>query len=142
MKLVDTNVLLYVAKADSLHHADARGWLDAALSRQEPVGFAWLALVGFIRISTHPKITDPPLSRPEALGLVDAWLGAPSSRLLEPGPRHSEFLREALLISHTSPNLVNDAHLAAIAREHKATVVTFDSDFGKFPGISWEQPRR
>lgn len=37
-------------------------------------------------------------------------------------------------------NLSNDAHLVALALEHKATVVTFDSDFGRFPGVRWERP--
>ena len=37
MKLADTNVLLYAAMADSPHHLDARGWLEAALSRLGPV---------------------------------------------------------------------------------------------------------
>jgi predicted nucleic acid-binding protein len=36
--------------------------------------------------------------------------------------------------------LVVDAHLAALAIEHRATIVTFDADFGRFPGIRWEQP--
>jgi len=142
MKLVDTNVLVYAAYTRSRHHADARGWLDQALTRREPVGFAWFSLVGFVRLATNPKITAPPLTRADALGLVDAWLAAPSSCVLEPGPRHAELLREALLAAGPSPNLINDAHLAAIAREHKATVITFDSDFGQFPGIRWQQPRR
>ena len=30
-------------------------------------------------------------------------------------------------------NLVNDAHIAALAVERDATVVTFDSDFGRYP---------
>jgi toxin-antitoxin system PIN domain toxin len=142
MKLVDTNVLLYVVQEHSPQHADSRGWLDAALSRGEPVGFAWLALVGFVRIASNPKMSDSALTRPGALAHIDHWIGAPTSHLLHPGPRHSEFFREALLAARPSANLTNNAHLAAIAREHKATVITFDSDFGQFPGIRWEQPRR
>ena len=141
MRLVDTNVLLYAANARSVHHTDARGWLDAALSRKEPVGFAWFALVAFVRLATNPKVTDPPLSRGAALDIVDAWLGAPSARILEPGPQHAELFREALLAAGPSANLASDAHLAAIAREHKAIVATFDSDFGQFPGVRWERPR-
>ncbi|MCL1922629.1 MAG: PIN domain-containing protein [Propionibacteriaceae bacterium] len=115
--------------------------MTKTLSKQEPVGFAWLALVAFVRITTNPKISTPPLSWVAALDLVDAWLDAPSARILNPGSRHSEYFREALLSAKGSPNLTNGAHLAAIAREHKATVVTFDSDFGKFPGIRWEHPK-
>jgi predicted nucleic acid-binding protein len=40
----------------------------------------------------------------------------------------------------TGGNLTSDAHLAAIAVEHGATVVTWDSDFGRFPGVRWRTP--
>ena len=76
------------------------------------------------------------------MALVEAWLQAPSSCVLEGGPRCGELFREALEAAAASPNLVDDAYLAAIAREHKATVITFDSGFGQFPAITWEQPRR
>jgi len=35
-------------------------------------------------------------------------------------------------------NLINDAHLAALALEHGATPVSFDRDFERFRGLSWE----
>ena len=37
-------------------------------------------------------------------------------------------------------NLVNDAHVAALALQYDATVVTYDNDFGRFPGVRWERP--
>jgi len=40
----------------------------------------------------------------------------------------------------TAGNLVTDAHLAALALEHDATVVSFDSDFGRFHGVRWTTP--
>ena len=40
----------------------------------------------------------------------------------------------------TAGNLVNDAHLAALAVEHAAEVVSFDRDFGRFPGLRWRPP--
>jgi predicted nucleic acid-binding protein len=30
---------------------------------------------------------------------------------------------------------VNDAHLAALAIEHGGTIITFDRDFDRFPGL-------
>jgi predicted nucleic acid-binding protein len=35
---------------------------------------------------------------------------------------------------------VNEAHLAALAIEHGAEVVSFDRDFGRFPGLRWSLP--
>jgi predicted nucleic acid-binding protein len=40
----------------------------------------------------------------------------------------------------TGGNLVNDGHLAALAIEHRATVVSYDGDFGRFDGITWQTP--
>ena len=37
-------------------------------------------------------------------------------------------------------NLVNDAHLAALALQYDATVISYDNDFGRFPGVRWERP--
>ena len=39
-------------------------------------------------------------------------------------------------------NLVPDAHLAALAVEHGLTVVTTDTDFGRFPGVTSLNPLR
>ena len=142
MKLVDTNVLVYAVYRDSPYHFESVGWLDSTLTRREPVGFAWLALVAFVRLTTNPKISSPPLSPEKAMDYVSKWLAALSTRILHPGSRHTEYFLDALKAVPNDPNLVNDAHLAAIAREHRATIISFDSDFGLFPSIKWERPRR
>lgn len=139
VKLVDTNVLIYAVDSSSPHHRLARDWLDRALSGGAPVGFAWLALIGFVRLATHPSITPRPLGVATALDVVDAWLGARSAQVLHPGPRHAELLRRMLETGRYG-NLANDAHLAALAAEHRATIVSFDSDFRQFPSIRWELP--
>jgi hypothetical protein len=40
----------------------------------------------------------------------------------------------------TAGNLTTDAHLAALAIEHGATVLTFDRDFARFEGVLWTVP--
>lgn len=37
-------------------------------------------------------------------------------------------------------NLTTDAHLAALAIEHGATLVSADRDFGRFPHLRWHNP--
>jgi predicted nucleic acid-binding protein len=36
--------------------------------------------------------------------------------------------------------LTTDAHLAALAIEHGATIVSFDRDFARFEGVRWTLP--
>lgn len=40
----------------------------------------------------------------------------------------------------TAGNLMIDAHLAALAISHGATLVSFDNDFARFPNLRWTRP--
>ncbi len=142
MKLVDANVLLYAVNEDAAHHEQSRTWLDAALGGAASVGFAWTALLAFVRLSTRPGLFPSPLGVDGALERVAVWIAQPSALVLEPTARHLEVLTELLTPVGVGGNLVADAHLAALAVEHRATIVTFDADFGRFRGIKWEQPAR
>lgn len=140
MQLVDANVLLYAVNEDAEHHEAARRWLDDALSGESTVGFAWVVLLAFVRLSTNPAIFEHPLALDEAVVRVEAWLGATPAVVLEPGPRHLTRLRELLGSAGAGRNLVTDAHLAALAVEHRATVVTFDRDFERFAEVRVVRP--
>ena len=50
----------------------------------------------------------------------------------KPTSRHLDVLSGLLMTVGTGGNLANDAHLAALAVEHGAEIVTYDSDFGRF----------
>lgn len=140
MKLVDTNVLLYAVNTDARHHERSRYWLDAALSGEATVAFAWIALIGFVRLSTKTGMFPKPLTSNQAFDRVDAWLQNPASVVVQPTPDHARIVRSLLESTGTGGNLVNDAHLAALALEHKCQVVSFDNDFDRFEGVRWESP--
>ena len=140
MRLVDANVLLYAVNEASAHHGEARSWLDAALDGREPVGFSWTVVLAFLRLATHPAVFPRPLAIDEATAVVRSWLAQPSAVLLEPTARHVDVLAGLLAEAGTAANLVNDAHLAALAIEHDAVVVSFDADFGRFRGVRREVP--
>lgn len=140
MKVVDANVLLYAVNRDADHHARARRWLDDALSGADTVGFCWVVLLAFVRLSTKIGLFPAPLSTDGALDRVDAWLGAGPAVLVEPASDHAALVRRLLGQVGAGGNLVSDAHVAAIALHHRATVVTFDQDFGRFAGLRWERP--
>ena len=138
MKLPDTNVLLYAANPQSAFHGRAKRWVDAACNAPEGVGFAWIVLLGFIRISTRAGIFPIPLSAQAATGMVGRMLEAPQSQILAPGPGHFEILSQLLATAGTAGNLTSDAHLAALAIEHRASIGTFDADFKRFAGLRVE----
>ena len=135
MKLPDTNVLVNSVNEFSAVRNQAANWLEKAFDSEPGIGFAWLALVGFVRVSTQRGILKTPLSPSNALELMEAWLSHPRARILQPTERHGDILARLLLSAGTAGNLTNDAHLAALAIEHGATVGSFDQDFKKFPGV-------
>ncbi len=92
-------------------------------------------LIAFIRLSTHPAATRVPLSAESATRSVRIWLDQPAAVIVEPTDRHLDVLTGLLAEVGTAGNLVSDAHLAALAVEHGATVVSFDRDFGRFAGV-------
>jgi toxin-antitoxin system PIN domain toxin len=138
--VVDANVLLYAVNEDAPHHRLARSWLDGALAGPEPVGFAWIVLLAFLRLTTRPGLFPQPLTLDQATATLRLWLAAPAAVQLAPTPRHLDQLHTFLQAVGTAANHVSDAHLAALAVEHSARVVSFDSDFSRFPGLRWERP--
>jgi len=140
VEIVDANVLLYATDEQAPKHQASRSWLDGVLAGQEAVGFAWVALLAFIRLSTNPVVFPRPLTAREAGEQAERWLGAASAVVVVPTPRHLSVLRGLLATAGAAGSLVNDAHLAALALEHDAGIVSFDRDFGRFEGVRWRPP--
>jgi len=89
---------------------------------------------------TSPSIMPTPLTVDEATGQVEAWLNAPAAVVAQPTPRHPDLLRGLLREAGSAGNLTTDAHLAALAVEHGAEIVSYDRDFGRFPGVRHRLP--
>lgn len=140
MMLVDANLLIYAVDRDSAHHATARMWLEKVLSGTAQVGLAWIAVLAFLRITTHPPIMRNPLSPDAALTYVDEWLAQPCVVSVAPGEHHWPILRQLISASGTAANLTSDAHLAALAIEHGYSVYSTDHDFKRFSGLKHVNP--
>lgn len=140
MTVVDANVLLYAVDASAELHAPARTWLDATPDLHETVALPWVSLQAFVRIATHAAIYPDPLTLLEAVSIVEGWLDRPNVVLPRVGPDHVPAWKDVLLASGTPGNLVNDAHVAAIALQHDARVATYDADFDRFSGVEWFRP--
>jgi uncharacterized protein len=140
--IVDANVLLCAVDSESSFHEPAREWLKRALNGPIRVGFPWISLIAFQRIATNPRASADPLSPKQAWSYVTSWLEADRSWVPVPGSRHGEILGRLIADGDLRGNLVADAHLAALAIEHGVGVCSMDSDFARFPELTWVNPAR
>lgn len=135
MRTRDVKVLLYAVNRDSPPASSCRSLAPESLARPQGVGFGWMALLGFLRLSTHIGIFSKPLATEQALSVVDVWLCQPTASILNPTERHAGVLGRLLMGAGAAGNLVSDAHLAALAIKHSAELGTFDRDFARFSGL-------
>jgi hypothetical protein len=138
--LLDANLLIYAYNAALPPHEKARASLQDTLSNPYPVRIAWVTVLAFLRITTNPRAFEQPLSAGEAVSIVSQILARPMVAVLEPGERHWSILGDLLSRTQARGALVTDAHIAALAIEHGATLHTTDRDFARFPGLRFHNP--
>lgn len=136
MIAVDTNILVYAHRQEASQHDRALGALTALAEGAEPWGLPVFVLGEFLRVVTHRRIFDPPSTAADALAAVAALLASPTVRVLQPGERFWPLLQEAAREAGASGNLVLDAEIVAVSREHGVTaVLSEDRDFRRFPSV-------
>ena len=140
MKIIDTNLLVYAYVPALAQHAGAKRWLEQTLTEDESVGLAWASVLGFVRVVTSPRIFRVPLLLDRAVAVVDEWFQQQSVEIVLPTPRHWTTLRELLVSGQAGGPMTTDAHVAALALEHGATVYTTDRDFLRFAGVRIVNP--
>ena len=140
MRIVDTSVLLPAVSPSLPQHKPAKAALEAAINDNRPAGLVWVVVNAFVRLTTKPGLFEHPLTIAEAWELVDGWLEHPNVRVVQETEEHARLWSELLCNVGTGGNLTTDAWIAAIALAHGASVLTFDSDFARFPNVRWESP--
>jgi hypothetical protein len=81
-----------------------------------------------------------PFELEKAMSIVSEWLERPNASIVDPTERHWFIFSKLLPRSRVRGSLIMDAHLAALAIEHGATLCTNDRDFARFPGLKVEYP--
>ena len=142
MILVDANLLIYAHHPGFGTHQRALRWLDGCLNGTARVGLPWPSLLAFLRISVNPRVLERPEPMASAWLQVQAWLSCDRVWVPTPTERHRFILGELLHLAGSTPGLVADAHLAALAIEHGLTLCSTDGDFARFPGLRWRDPLR
>ena len=141
MTTVDTNILVHAANADSPRQGAAKSLLQRLAAGPDLVTLFWPALLGFVRIATHPRVFPNPLPLSTALDAIDQLITPPHVRVLGEADDFLRRFRDAAEPVRATGNLVPDAHLVALMRQHGVKEIwTGDRDFRKFDGIVARDP--
>ncbi len=106
------------------------------------MGLPWIVIAGFARVVSNRRVLRAPMGVDEALALCGSWIRRPDVLVLSPGSNHMDVLSSLVRDSSIGSALVTDAHIAAIAIEHRAELHSNDSDFARFSGLRWRNPVR
>ncbi|GBE23032.1 MAG TPA: PIN domain-containing protein [Actinobacteria bacterium] len=138
---VDTNLLVYASDTESPLHGRARGLLADLAKGPDLVYVFWPVVMGYLRITTHPAVFVNPLEPAAARDNIADLIDRPHVRMPGEGRRFWDLYRDVTDRIPVRGNLVFDAHLVALMREHGVrTIWTRDRDFRKFDGIEAVDP--
>lgn len=141
MIAVDTNILVHAHRTELDRHERSLLWVRHLAEGSRLWGLPVFCLGEFVRVSTHPRVLDPPSSLDEAWEALSGLLGSPTLRILSPGPRYPDLFGESLRRADARGNLAFDAQIAAVCLEQGASrLLTLDRDFARFPGLDVIDP--
>jgi toxin-antitoxin system PIN domain toxin len=133
MIILDANLLLYSHIPSFKQYDKSKVWLENTISDgNEIVGLSWQVIKAFFRIGTNQRLFDVPLSAEQAVEKIEVILAQPLVELVLPTSKHWNFFTKILKDEQIIGDLVMDAHLAALALEHNASIASTDKDFSRF----------
>jgi len=131
---VDTNIFVYAHFDRYPQHDKARRFCEEQLFGGADWCMGWQVFYEYLRITTHPRVHDRPLTIRDAVEDMVPYMGMDNCQLLVHTPRHQQVI---IAMTAEAPsiagNLVHDCHYAALLVEHGVkTIYTADTDFKKF----------
>ncbi|BBZ11643.1 type II toxin-antitoxin system VapC family toxin [Mycobacterium branderi] len=137
----DVNVLVYATHRASPFHDRAKALVEQFLAGPGLVYLLWPVALSYLRIVTHPTLLDAPLTPTAAAANIEQFVSQPHVRLVGEIDGFWPAYRRVADVINPRGNLVPDAHLVALMRQHGiSTIWTHDRDFRKFEGITVRDP--
>lgn len=141
MIAVDTNILVYSVRQDSLWHEAALACVRRLAETPAAWAIPWPCVHEYLAVVTHPKIYRPPTPPADAVLQVDYWMESPSLRLIGEGPGYWDHLKSLLAAGKVAGPLVHDTRVAAICRASGVSEIwAADRDYSRFPGVIVRNP--
>ena len=143
MKAVDTSILVYAELKSTPNHVKARQLVARLAEGAVPWAIPWPCVYEALRLLTHPRVVHPPMSFAAARTDLMALMASPSLVLLGETPRHADVLQSVLREAPVTGNMVHDAHIATLCREHGVSeLYSADIDLIRFVGLKVTNPFR
>ncbi len=141
MIALDTNLLVYSHRPESLRHADAKALIGSLRSSAAPWAIPWPCVHEFIGVVTSGRVFKKPTPLELAFAAVDAWLASNNLHLLAESDGHLERLRDLAMTAKLSGPRIHDARIAALCLHHGVHELwTADRDFSLFPKLTTRNP--
>ncbi len=140
MIILDTHIVLGAQRSDHPQHSVAKAWLEALIDGDEQFGVPSTVWASLLRLTTNARVFVIPTPPGDAFAVIEAVVTTRNHVPCEPGPRHLSILAAVCEESEATGDLVPDAVLSTLAREHGAAVASFDRDFARFVGLRRVRP--
>ena len=141
MIAVDTNLLVYAHREDSVFHAPAIEALQELAESGGRWSIPWPCLHEFLAITTHPRIFRPPTPLSLALEAMQVWLDSPGCEMIGEGTGYYDELRILVTKGKITGPMVHDARIAALCIHHGVRELwTADRDFSRFATLRTHNP--
>ena len=137
---VDANILVYASNEDDPGHQPAVTLLERLSAGPDLLYLFWPTILGYLRITTHPRAQRYPITPVSAIANIEALLALP--HVVSVGEQDG-FWATYLASggAHARGNAVPDTHLATLMRENGVRILyTRDRGFRRFDFLDVRDP--
>ena len=136
MIAVDTNVLVYAHRVETDLHAVAVAELVGLGEGEDLWALPVFCITEFLRVVTHRRVFNPPSTTVEAFDFIKSLVASPTCVVVRPEAAYIEYFEAVVRQADARGNLIFDAQIAALCREHGISMIlTQDHDFKRFDGL-------
>jgi len=133
--LPDVNVWLAMVDENHPHHTRATAYWQNESSAE--IAFCRLTVLAFLRLATHPKVLSRPLSSDEAWDIYHRYRIEAGVGFIEDAAEIDPDFMALTRVADFPHHLWTDGYLAAFARFRNCRIISFDTDFHRFPNLNF-----
>lgn len=138
---VDANLLIHASDTSSPRHERAVERVRRFATGPDLLYLFWPVVMAYLRVATHPAVFAQPLAPAVARANIANLLARPHVRCPGEQPGFWAVFDEMAGDDVIRGNLVPDAHLAALMRQHGVREMwTADRDFRRFSSVVVRDP--